>query len=384
MKVPFLDLKASYQELKGEIDSAYERVAASGSFILGAELALFEAEFAAVCEAKYCIGVANGLDALHLILRALNVGKGDEVIVPTNTYIATWLAVSYAGATPIPVEPDEATYNLDPLRLEAAITPRTKAIIAVHLYGQPADMDAINQIGARHGIKVIEDAAQAQCASYKQRPAGGLSDVAAFSFYPGKNLGALGDGGAVVTNDAEIADKVSLLRNYGSRTKYQHESKGFNSRLDELQAAFLRVKLTKLEEWNQRRKKVAQQYLHELADVSGLILPAVPQNTNPAWHLFVIRHPFRDDLQRHLAEAGIGTLIHYPCPPHLQPAYNELGFFSGSFPLAEKLSSEILSLPMGPHQEEAQTNWVARQVLAFSKFAPGAYETGNSSSVELY
>jgi dTDP-4-amino-4,6-dideoxygalactose transaminase len=381
MIVPFLDLKAPYQELKDEIDSAYQRVMESGYFILGPELASFEAEFAAACEAKYCVGVANGLDALHLILRALDIGSGDEVIVPTNTYIATWLAVSYAGATPVPVEPDVATYNLDPSRLEAAITSRTKAIIAVHLYGQPADMDAINQIAARHGIKVIEDAAQAHGARYKGSPAGGLGDVAAFSFYPGKNLGALGDAGAVVTNDAQIADKLGLLRNYGSRLKYQHESMGFNSRLDELQAAFLRVKLAKLDEWNQRRKNLANQYLQELSGIPNLILPSAPQNTDPAWHLFVIRHPFRDDLQRHLADAGIGTLIHYPRPPHLQAAYNNLGFESGSFPLAEKLSSELLSLPMGPHQEQAQTNWVTRQFLAFSQFAPDYYDIGDSSSV---
>ena len=384
MRVPFLDLKAPYQELKDELDSAYERVMASGSFILGCELAAFEAEFAAACEAKYCIGVANGLDALQLILRALGVANGDEVIVPTNTYIATWLAISYAGAIPIPVEPDEATYNLDPLRLEAAITSRTKAIIAVHLYGQPADMDAINQIGARYGIKVIEDAAQAHGARYKGRRVGGLGDAAAFSFYPGKNLGALGDAGAVVTNDAQIADTLEVLRNYGSRVKYNHECKGFNSRLDELQAAFLRVKLVKLDEWTQRRKKVANQYLQELADIPHLILPSVPQNTEPGWHLFVIRHPYRNRLQRHLADAGIGTLIHYPCPPHLQAAYDDLGFLSGSFPLAEKLSSELLSLPMGPHQGEAQTNWVVRQLLDFSRSTPDSYDIGGSSFIGLY
>ena len=248
MNVPFLNLKAAYTEQRDDLDGACQRVIASGSFILGPEVAAFEREFAEYCEAKYCLGVANGLDALHLILRALEIGVGDEVIVPSNTYIATWLAVSYAGATPVAVEPDERTYNLDPSRLEAAITERTKAIIPVHLYGQPADMDRIKEIAAPYGIKVIEDAAQAHGARYKGRRTGGLSDAAAFSFYPGKNLGALGDAGAVVTNDGALAEELRRLRNYGSPVKYQHDVKGVNSRLDELQAALLRAKLRRLDE----------------------------------------------------------------------------------------------------------------------------------------
>jgi len=366
MSIPFLNLKAAHEELKDELNSAYQRVIESGCFILGQELTAFEAEFAAACEAKHCIGVANGLDALHLILRALDVGPGDEVIVPSNTFIATWLAVSYAGATPIPVEPDEATYNLDPSRIEAAITSRTKAIIAVHLYGQPADMDAINEIGTRHGIRVIEDAAQAHGARYRGKRAGGLSDVAAFSFYPAKNLGAMGDGGAIITSDDRIAEKLEILRNYGSRVKYHHQSRGFNSRLDELQAAFLRTKLAKLEEWNQRRKVVAKHYLQTLADIPHLTLPSVRPNTGTAWHLFVIRHPDRDDLQRHLTDVGIGTLIHYPCPPHLQAAYAEAGYSRGSFPIAERLADEMLSLPIGPHLSEQEANEVVSAIKTFA------------------
>ena len=365
MKVPFLDLKASHQELKTELGFAYERVMESGSFILGSELAAFEAEFADACEAKYCVGVANGLDALHLILRALDIGDGDEVIVPSNTYIATWLAVSYAGATPIPVEPDERTYNLNPSVLEAAITSRTKAIIAVHLYGLPADMDAINQVAARHGIKVIEDAAQAHGARYKGRRVGALGDVAAFSFYPGKNLGAMGDGGAVVTNDAGLAEKISLLGNYGSRVKYEHEIRGFNSRLDELQAALLRVKLKKLEEWNERRKQLAGQYLQMLDGGQNLILPAVPDHGDPVWHLFVVQHPQRKGLQQHLKAAGVGTLIHYPRPPHLQPAYSDLGYQLGAFPIAERMADQVLSLPMWPQLSETQVHQVVEQIVAF-------------------
>lgn len=355
MKVPFLDLQAPYAELRDEMDAAYRRAMESGWYILGRESAAFEEEFAAYCGVRHCIGVGNGLDALHLILRAMGVGAGDEVIVPSNTFIATWLAVSYAGATPVPVEPDAKTYNLDPSRIEDAITPRTRAIIPVHLYGQPADMDAINQIAAPYGIKVVEDAAQAHGARYKGRRAGSLGHAAAFSFYPGKNLGALGDGGAVTTDDRELAEKIRLLRNYGSTVKYFHEEKGVNSRLDELQAALLRVKLSKLDEWNERRKVLAERYLQTLEGTPGLALPFVPEYAQPVWHLFVVRHPRRDELQKHLTDAGIGTLVHYPVPPHRQEAYRELNHAEGSFPVAERIAREILSLPMGPHlsMEEA-------------------------------
>ncbi len=366
MKVPFLDLKAPYAELRDEMDAAYRRVMESGWFIMGEELNAFEEEFAAYCDAKYCVGVGNGLDALHLILRAMNIGAGDEVIVPANTYIATWLAVTYAGATPVPVEPDDRTYNLDPARIEDAVTPRTKAVMPVHLYGQCADMDAINEVASRNGLMVIEDAAQAQGARYKGRRAGGLADAAGFSFYPGKNLGAMGDAGAVVTNDAALAERVRDLRNYGSRVKYYNEEKGFNSRLDELQAAMLRVKLRRLDEWNARRQSVALRYLQELEGTPDLKLPYVPSWADPVWHLFVVRHPQREALQRHLTEEGIGTLIHYPVPPHLQNAYAELGLAKGSFPLSEAMAGDVLSIPMGPHVSDED----ASQVIAALSHAP--------------
>ncbi len=363
MKVPFLDLRAPYLELEEELDAAYRRVMGSGWYVLGREVEAFEEEFAAYCEAEHCVGVANGLDALHLILRACGIGEGDEVIVPSNTYIATWLAVSYAGATPVPVEPDEGTYNLDPELIEAAITPRTRAVIAVHLYGQPAEMDAINEVAGRHGLKVIEDAAQAHGARYKGRRAGSLGDAAGFSFYPGKNLGAFGDGGAVVTDDAELADRVRVLRNYGSRVKYHNEVKGFNSRLDELQAALLRVKLAKLDEWNARRQTVAARYLEALGEESDLTLPSVPGWAEPVWHLFVVRHPEREALQRHLADMGIGTLVHYPVPPHLSEAYAGEGWLPEDFPVAEALAGDVLSLPMGPHLEPEAAELVAGIVV---------------------
>ncbi len=365
MKVPFLDLKAPYAELRDEMDAAYRRVMESGWFIMGEELNAFEAEFAAYCEARHCVGVGNGLDALHLILRAMNIGAGDEVIVPANTYIATWLAVTYAGATPVPVEPDGRTYNLDPARIEDAVTPRTKAVMPVHLYGQCADMDAITEVASRNGLMVIEDAAQAQGARYKGRRAGGLGDAAGFSFYPGKNLGALGDAGAIVTNDDGLADRIRMLRNYGSSVKYHNEEKGFNSRLDELQAALLRVKLGKLDEWNDRRKRIALQYLQELEGTPELTLPFVPEWADPVWHLFVVRHTARQRLQEDLAGNGIGTLIHYPLSPHLQAAYRELGYAAGAFPLSEGLAKQVLSLPIGPHLSHNEVQQVITQVADF-------------------
>jgi dTDP-4-amino-4,6-dideoxygalactose transaminase len=363
MNIPFLDLKAAYLELKPELDAAYQRVMDSGWYLLGQELEAFEAEFAAYCEAKYCVGVGNGLDALHLILCALNIGPGDEVVVPANTYIATWLAVSHAGATPVPVEPDEKTYNIDPNLIEAAITKRTKAIMPVHLYGQPADMDGINALASRYGLKVIEDAAQAHGARYKGRRTGCLGDAAGFSFYPGKNLGAFGDGGAVVTNDPEIANKVRVLRNYGSRVKYHNEVQGFNSRLDELQAGMLRVKLTRLDEWNARRCQVAVLYREALAGLSGLILPHVPCWAEPVWHLFVVRHPHRSELRLHLSNAGIDTLIHYPIPPHLSEAYQEKQWQSRNLSLTEQLAKEVLSLPISPHLTSDQVPYVTERCV---------------------
>jgi dTDP-4-amino-4,6-dideoxygalactose transaminase len=365
VNVPFLDLRSPYAELQLELDAAYRRVMESGWYVLGDEVEAFEREFAAYCGADHCVGVANGLEALHLILRAMGVGPGDEVIVPSNTYVATWLAVSYAGAVPVPVEPDDRTYNLDPERIRRAVTSKTKAVLPVHLYGQPADMDSINGVAASCGLAVIEDAAQAHGARYGRRTAGVLGHAAAFSFYPGKNLGAFGDAGAVVTNDALLAQKVRVLRNYGSEVKYYNDVKGYNSRLDELQAALLRVKLRKLDEWNQRRKLAASRYLSALADVPGIVLPTVGADTLPAWHLFVVRHPQRDALQQHLAAQGIGTLIHYPLPPHAQRAYAELGYARGDFPLAERMAAEVLSLPMGPHVTPAHVDYVAEHVRNF-------------------
>ena len=364
MNVPFLDLKAQYRELHEQLDAAYRRVVESGRFILGSEVETFESEFAAYCEAKHCVGVGNGLDALHLILRAAGIGPGDEVIVPGNTYIATWLAVSYSGATPIPVEPDERTYNIDAEKIAAAITGRTRAIMAVHLCGQPADMDALNEVASRHDLKVIEDCAQAHGALYKGTRVGTLGFAAAFSFYPGKNLGASGDGGAVTTNDDELARRVRLIGNYGSEVKYYNETKGLNSRLDEFQAAFLRVKLARLDEWNKHRKQIAKDYLQALKGVAKLTLPHVADWADPVWHLFMVRHPQRDSLQKHLTANGVGTIIHYPLPPHLQKAYAELGYPRGAFPISEKLANEVLSLPMSAHQTPEETSYVVQKVSA--------------------
>jgi len=362
MKVPFLELKPTYDELRSEFDAVYHRVMDSGFYLLGKELEAFETEFASYCEAKHCVAVGNGLDALHLILRAYDIGEGDEVIVPSNTFIATWLAVSYARATPVPVEPNPQTCNIAPERIQAAITPRTKAIMPVHLYGQPADMDPILAIAGKHGLKVIEDNAQAQGARYKGRCTGAIGDAAGNSFYPGKNLGAFSDAGAVTTNDQELADRVRTLRNYGSKKKYFHDQKGFNSRVDEMQSAFLRVKLKKLNEWNDRRKKVAAKYLTELSSATDLILPHVPEWADPVWHLFVIRHPKRDALQQRLTDAGIGTLIHYPVSPHLSGAYVNGKWPQGSLPVAEAMASSVLSLPMGPHLTAEQSAVVIEQV----------------------
>ena len=349
MKVPFLDLKAAYRELQADLDAAVRRVIESGWYILGQEVEAFEDEFAAYCGAKHCVGVGNGLDALILILRSYEIGLDSEVIVPANTYIATWLAVSYAGATPVPVEPDLQTYNLDPGRIEDAITARTRAIVPVHLYGQPAAMEEIREIALRHGLKVIEDAAQAHGSAYGGKRAGNLGDAAAFSFYPTKNLGAFGDAGAVVTNDAGIADRVRVLRNYGSRARYYNEVKGVNSRLDPIQASFLRVKLQHLDEWNARRRSGAAEYLHALNGSPDVILPRVAPGAESAWHLFVLRHRQRDKLQKHLSESGIGTLVHYPVPPHLSGAYANERWKPGDFPLTEELAATVLSLPIGPH-----------------------------------
>ena len=356
MMIPLNDFASPYQELKEELDEAYHRFMHSGWYVLGKEVESFEEEYAAYCGVTHCVGVANGLDAMHLVLRAWDIGPGDEVIVPSNTYIATWLAVSHTGATPIPVEPDILTYNINPTLIESAITERTKAIMPVHLYGQAADMDPIMQIAEKHGLKVLEDAAQAQGARYKGRTTGSLGHAAGHSFYPTKNLGAFGDGGAVTTNDPELAGKIKMLRNYGSIKRYYNEVIGYNSRLDELQAAFLRIKLRRLDEWNGRRKQIAAMYLDKVSHISrDLILPFVPEWTDPVWHLFVVRHSQRDLLQEKLKNAGIGTIIHYPIPPHLSGAYSKLSIEQTKFPIAEYLAATLLSLPMGPHLSTSDT-----------------------------
>jgi dTDP-4-amino-4,6-dideoxygalactose transaminase len=345
--IPFLDLGAAYREIKPEIDRAVQRVLESGWYILGPEVDAFEAEWAEYCGAAHAVGLANGLDALILALRALDVGPGDEVIVPSNTYIATWLAVSAVGARPVPVEPDPATHNLNPSLITAALTDRTKAILPVHLYGQPADLDPILMLARAHGIAVVEDAAQAHGAQYKGRKIGAHGDIVCWSFYPGKNLGALGDAGAITTNNADLADRIRMLRNYGSREKYVNEVQGVNSRLDPIQAAVLRVKLAHLHNWSERRQAIAALYLDGLAR-TDLILPHVPDWANPAWHLFVIRSADRDTVQTRLTKAGIGSLIHYPIAPHMQAAYSEMGLAADTLPVARKLAAEVLSLPIGP------------------------------------
>jgi dTDP-3-amino-3,4,6-trideoxy-alpha-D-glucose transaminase len=367
--VPFLDLPAAYDELRDELDAAWHRVASTGRAVLGAELAAFESEFAQFCGAGHAVGVASGLDALHLLLRGHGIGPGDEVIVPGHTFIATWVGVSHTGATPVPVDVDLATANLDPALVEAAITPRTRAIVAVHLYGQPADMDALREIAERHDLKLLEDAAQAHGSRLHGRSAGSLGDGAAFSFYPGKNLGALGDGGIVVTGDGGLAARIRLLRNYGSRVKYEHELVGFNSRLDELQAATLRIKLRRLHDWNARRAAAAARYLGALAGLDGLTLPTIAPGADHVWHLFVVRHAARDWLHEALAERGVQTISHYPIAVHRTGAYAS-SHGDAVLPNTERLADEVLSLPIGPHITEGQQDEVAAALTAV--LAPSA------------
>ncbi len=363
--IPFLDLKSCYGELKQELNAACQRVMESGLYILGREVQAFEQEFASYCGANHCVGVGNGLEALHLILRGYGIGEGDEVIVPSNTYIATWLAVSYSGARPVPVEPEARTYNMDPNRVEESITPQTRAILLVHLYGQPADTDPLMEIAKRYDLKLIEDAAQAQGTRYKNRRSGTLGHAAGFSFYPTKNLGGLGDAGAVITNDGKLAEQIRILRNYGSKMKYYNERKGYNSRLDEMQAAFLRVKLPNLDEWNRRRAKIATYYLKHLSDLPDLTVPYVPEWSSPIWHVFPILHPKRDELQKYLTSRGIETLIHYPLPPHLSTAYRDLEMPKGIFPIAESLASTELSLPIGPYLLIEDANYIVDTIREF-------------------
>ncbi len=348
MSLPYFEVRRAEEGIRAELMTAVRHVIERGHYILGPDLEAFEHRFASYLGARHVIGVANGLEALMLLLRALGIGPGDEVIVPSHTYVGTWVAVTECGARPVPVEALPTTYNLDPERVEARIGPKTRAILVVHLYGQPADMDLLSEIARRHGLFLLEDAAQAHGARYKGRMAGTLADGAGFSFYPTKNLGALGDGGAVVTNEDAVADRVRLLRNYGTRTRYVSEVTGLNSRLDELQAACLLVKLSHLDAENARRRALAAHLLDALSD-SGLGLPAVPSWADPAWHLFVVTTAHRAAFQRALAARGIGSSVHYPVPPHLQPSYRWLGYGPGAFPVTEQLADHIVSLPMAPY-----------------------------------
>ncbi len=359
--IPFLDLGAAYRELKTEIDAAVSRVLASGWYIGGAEVTAFEEEWAEYCQAGHAIGTGNGLDALILALKACDIGPGDGVIVPSNTYIATWLAVSSVGGTIQPVEPDPETHNIDPARIAAAITPETRAIMPVHLYGQPVDLDPVLDLAKTHGLRVIEDAAQAHGARYKGKPVGAHGDAVCWSFYPGKNLGALGDGGAVTTDDPDIAARVRRLGNYGSGKKYYNAERGMNSRLDPVQAAVLRVKLAHLDAWNERRKEIVALYATGLRE-TALIRPAVPAWADPVWHLYVVRSAHRDELKNRLTDAGIGTLIHYPLPPHMQEAYSDLGIAPDELPVARQLADEVLSIPIGPHLDVASAQKVVNAI----------------------
>jgi len=365
MNVPLLSFEPQHVPLRGALTDAFTRVYDSYWYVLGEEVKQFEQEYAAFNHVPYTIGVANGLDALMLALRVLEISPGDEVIVPSNTYIATWLAVTQVGAMPVPVEPDPATSNLDPARLVAAITPRTRAIMPVHLYGQACRMTEIMALAQQYGLHVVEDNAQAQGATFDGRMTGSFGAVNGTSFYPGKNLGALGDAGAVTTADADLAQRVRVLRNYGSQQKYYNEVVGYNSRLDELQAAMLRVKLPHLPEWTRQRQQIAAWYNQRLAGLPSLRLPTVADGATHVYHLYVVHSPHRTALQQHLTAAGIGTLIHYPVPPHRQQAYANLNLPAGSFPIAEELAATCLSLPMWPGMTEEHVEAVAAAIRSF-------------------
>lgn len=364
MKIPFVTFKPLEAELDKEIRDAFDRVYTRSWYIEGVEDEKFEKVFAEYCNSKYCVGVGNGLDALFLALKALNVKDGDEVIVPSNTYIATALAVTYVGATPVFVEPDIRTFNIDPAKIEKAITEKTKAIIPVHLYGQACDMEPIMKIAKKYNLLVVEDCAQAHGATYKGKVVGSFGDVAGFSFYPGKNLGALGDAGAIVTNNEELAKKVRALGNYGSDYKYHHVYQGNNSRLDELQAAFLAAKLPLLEKVNDNRRSIANKYLAGINNPK-VILPFVPDYAVPVWHIFGIRCKRRTELENFLNDAGIGTNKHYPIPMHLQDCYKDLGFKEGDFPIAEEISSSELSIPMYYGMTDDEVQYVIDKVNEF-------------------
>ena len=365
MQVPFVSFLPMERELDSQLRAAFDRVFTRSWYIEGAEDAAFEKAFAEFCGVRGCVGVGNGLDALMLVLKAWDIGEGDEVIVPSNTYIATALAVTYVGAKPVFVEPDIRTFNIDPAKIEAAVSSRTKAIIPVHLYGQPCDMEPIMAMAKKHGLYVLEDCAQAHGATYKGRRIGSFGDAAGFSFYPGKNLGALGDAGAVVSNDEALLEKVRALGNYGSDYKYHHIYKGNNSRLDEMQAAFLAAKLPHLERMNAQRRQIAQRYLEGIRNPE-IILPYVMEDVVPVWHIFGIRCQRRDELEKYLNERGIGTNKHYPIPMHLQECYRELGFRQGDLPIAEEISATELSLPMYYGMTDDEVDYVIETINQFA------------------
>lgn len=365
MQIPFLSFTPQHQPIREDVLSALTRVYDAQWFVLGQEVANFEAAYAAFNQTAHCVGVANGLDALHLALKALGIGPGDEVLVPSNTYIATWLAVTQVGATPVPVEPNAVTFNLDPARVEAAITPRTRAIMPVHLYGQACEMTALMALAQRHHLVVVEDNAQAQGATADGQLTGSFGHASGTSFYPGKNLGALGDAGAITTNDADLNQKLRSLRNYGSQKKYYNEVVGYNSRLDEMQAAVLAIKLQHLAEWTRQRQAVAALYNRHLAGIGDLVLPTVAAGSTHVYHLYVVHTARREELQQHLADQGISTLVHYPVPPHRQEAYADLGLTQGQFPIAEALAATCLSLPMWPGMTEEHVAAVADAMRRF-------------------
>jgi dTDP-4-amino-4,6-dideoxygalactose transaminase len=361
-KVPFLDLAQAHSDLAGELEEAARRVLRSGWYVRGPEVERFEREFARYCDVAGAVGVGNGFDALLLTLQAMAIGHGDEVIVSAHTSIATWLAITHAGATPVPVEPERDTMLIDPAHVESSITPRTAAIVAVHLYGTPADMDSLATIARRRQLRLIEDASQAHGARLGGRPVGSLSDAAAFSLYPTKNLGALGDAGIVVSNDAELLDRVRMIASYGERQQHHSELRGRNSRLDELHAALLGVKLTRLDEWNRQRRARADQYFRELAGCRGLQLPTVPEAGLPVWHQFVVRIDARDQVREALARGGVETLVHYPIPPHRSLAY--ASDYPDPLPITEQLAASVLSLPISPQLSEAACLRVCEELLA--------------------
>jgi dTDP-4-amino-4,6-dideoxygalactose transaminase len=367
MKIPFLNFTPMHAPIKQEIMQVFEAFYDSNWYILGDRVKQFESDYAQFNQTEYSVGISNGLDALHIALMALGIGKGDEVIVPSNTYIATALAVSYVGATPIFVEPNIETYNIDPNRIEAAINSKTRAIMPVHLYGQACEMEAIKAIADKHKLYIIEDNAQSQGATYNSIYTGAWGDINGTSFYPGKNLGALGDAGAITTNNKDLAQKAIVLRNYGSQKKYYNEVIGHNMRLDECQAAILSVKLKYLNSWTEHRQQIANWYNNALAGIEQIILPKTASSATHVFHLYVIRTEKRDDLQKHLNDNEIGTLIHYPIPPHLQQAYAHLGHQKGDFPLAEEIANTCLSLPMWPGMKEEEVFYIADKLKLFFK-----------------